>query len=72
MSIGIEPSGIPDMSGKGGQGNFVLDKTKCNDCVHHEVCIYRIERKSPKVKERKAEVFGNMVTIVECENYRKQ
>jgi hypothetical protein len=63
---------MEDMSNQGGQGNFVLDKTKCDECIHKEVCIYHIERKQPKMKEKKAEVFGNIVNIVECEHYRKR
>ena len=52
--------------------NFILDKTKCKDCLHFDVCIYRIQKKMPRMKERKAQVFNNVVTITECEYYRKE
>ena len=51
--------------------NLVLDKTKCGDCVHYQVCYYRIQKKMPKMNERTVKVFDNAVKMMECEFYKK-
>ena len=63
---------MPGLRNDLGPSNLVLDKTKCGECLHYEVCYYRIEKKQPKMKEKRTEVFDNVVNIVECEFFSKK
>jgi hypothetical protein len=66
-------NGISDMTyGKvSSVGNTpTIERPRCADCIHHQVCYYRIEGKRPSMKKRRVEVFGGMVTIEECGHFR--
>jgi hypothetical protein len=46
-----------------------IERSRCGRCLHRQVCIYRLERRRPRTKSRRTEVFGTTITIEECEHY---
>jgi hypothetical protein len=49
-----------------------LERSKCKDCVHLEVCIYRLQNRKPKMTGKRVEVFDTFIKIEECIHFQRR
>ena len=64
---------------KGAQGIYTpgmssptLERSKCKDCIHLEVCIYRLQNRKPKMTGKRVEVFDTFIKIEECIHFLRR